>query len=60
MTSKGFDALAKAMRSTKPDRNNIKAWSQWQNDLLAIANVLEGDNPNFNGGLFMANCGVFS
>ena len=68
MTKKHFKLLAAALLRTKPmyfgDEKHAEyayhavAYHQWTHDVVAIMQVCEESNPNFNKSKFMEACGV--
>lgn len=50
MTRKDYVALAKAFSDTYPTPSDFIKWQYetWNKTLIAVANVLETDNPRFD------------
>lgn len=61
MTASGFQKLADNLKQAMPVKGYYpEAYRQWERDIMAICNALAQDNPAFNRGLFLAECGAFS
>lgn len=59
MTRKHFEALALALKQTRPDYSTFPAGAidQWRADVRAIAEVLLAHNPRLTTRGFYAACG---
>ena len=67
MSKKDYEAIAQQFRHTRPMFGDIadklgEAWTiaqqaQWRADVVAIADVLERDNPLFDCRRFYSACG---
>lgn len=59
MTQKHFRLLAAAFKSTRPirDTSYTTVHEQWNQDVLAVAQVLKQDNAKFDCTLFLKACG---
>jgi hypothetical protein len=58
MTRKHFEALAAALKNSKPTFPDHLATVQWKNDVSAIADACATINPNFDKDRFKAVCGL--
>jgi len=56
MSKKHFNAIAKAMNTTRPLGAPIQQHSQWLVDIGALAATLEQFNPGFDPARFIAAC----
>lgn len=58
MTRKHFQALADALRASKPgDPVESAFYIQWVTDVLAVASVCKAASPDFKPERFLAACG---
>jgi len=60
MTKKHFNALAAALRRTRPNMGTepLSSYAQWSADVMAITGVLQESNPRFARTRFLAACGM--
>lgn len=48
MSRKDYQALAEELSRVSPSGKDLAQVSQWRTDVIAVANVLERDNPRFD------------
>jgi len=58
MPRKTYEALAEALRRSRPDNPKRVSYPQWQMDVLFVAGVLRRDNPKFDTQRFMSAAGA--
>jgi hypothetical protein len=62
MSKKHFNALADAMKNTKPSKGEgteyLIKYSQWKRDTQSIAEVCLQSNSRFDYHFFLSACGV--
>lgn len=58
MTKKHYEMIAAAFAATKPEGRTAYHEEQWKYDVVALADVLERDNPRFDCARFYAACGM--
>ena len=57
MTRKHFNAIADALRFSRPDFSTV-AHEQWEKDCSAMADACRSFNGQFDRGRFLRACGV--
>lgn len=57
MTRKDYIALAAALKDEQPNPESV-THACWNNNVLAVANVLQDDNPRFDRERFLRAAGV--
>ncbi len=58
MTRKHFQAIADGLAASKPNcSDDSLLMTQWENDVLQMANVCQQFNANFNRSRFLEACG---
>lgn len=58
MTRKHFKAMADALASARPERENAEAWKAWLKAVYEVSSACSGFNCNFDRDRFYSACGV--
>ena len=57
MTRKDFEAIARALKASRPDPTDERKIDQWNETFYAMVSEVEKTNANFNYDRFAAACG---
>ena len=56
MSRKDYELIAEALIDSRPDQDNVEAWSQWKFSVIRMAVALQSTNDRFNRSKFETYC----
>ena len=63
MNKQDYRLIASALKSARPEiapETSLEEWSQWEEDICAITNILQNKYPRFDRTLFLTTTGFYA